>query len=358
MFNRPDTTRRVFEAIRAARPPRLYVAADGPRLDRLNEAAICDEVRAVATAVDWPCEVHTLFRDENLGCGHGVASAINWFLTHEPHGIILEDDCLPHPDFFGFCTELLERYADDERVAMIPGYNPKWSPEQETPAKRVAGTVPDGAPPTPAAPAATPPAAAATPATPSYGFSGYTHVWGWATWRRAWRHFDFSMSFWPSWRDSESWRRAHPTARERAIWRFIFNQTYAGGIDTWDYQWYASAWYRGMLSIAPYTNLISNIGFGPEATHTTRFDPTRANSPSGGILPLVHPSEDEVARAASIPFKDESFGRMVDSVKWSPWLSVRAIAHEFRRSLPRWLGGRPPRNPGSVQDRRLPRFDA
>jgi len=124
VFNRPETTRRVFEAIRAARPERLYVAADGPRSGRPEESARCALVRQIATAVDWPCDVQTRFLDENLGCGRAVTAAIDWFFEHEPAGIILEDDTLPHPDFFGFCGELLDRYATDERIGMIRGFNP------------------------------------------------------------------------------------------------------------------------------------------------------------------------------------------------------------------------------------------
>jgi hypothetical protein len=118
VFNRPDPTRRVFDAIRAARPARLYVAADGPRADRAGEAERCAEVRAMATAVDWPCEVLTLFRDANLGCKRGVAEGIDWFFAHEAEGIILEDDVLPHPSFFAYCATLLERYRTVPRPAM------------------------------------------------------------------------------------------------------------------------------------------------------------------------------------------------------------------------------------------------
>jgi len=115
IFNRPDTTTRVFEAIRAARPERLYVAADGPRMTREGEAERCAEARRIATAVDWPCEVKTLFRETNLGCRAAVSGAITWFFEHEEEGIILEDDCLPDPSFFPYCTELLAHYRDTGR---------------------------------------------------------------------------------------------------------------------------------------------------------------------------------------------------------------------------------------------------
>ena len=123
VFNRPDTTARVFEALRAARPARLYVAADGPRPNREGEAARCDDVRRIATQVDWPCKVTTLFRDRNLGCRIGVSTAIDWFFEHEEEGIVLEDDCLPSTSFFPYCAELLARYRHDERVMCVSGDN-------------------------------------------------------------------------------------------------------------------------------------------------------------------------------------------------------------------------------------------
>ena len=121
VFNRPDTTARVFETIRTAKPPRLYVAADGPRAGRAGEAVLCAKVRQLAMKVDWPCKLYTLFQDTNLGCKIGVSSAINWFFEHEEEGIVLEDDILAQPSFFEYCDEMLDRYRDDTKVSMISG---------------------------------------------------------------------------------------------------------------------------------------------------------------------------------------------------------------------------------------------
>src|SRR5690349_2048344 len=123
VFNRPETTARVFEAIRAAQPPRLYVAADGPRASRIGESERCDLTRRIASAVDWPCDITTLFRAANLGCKNAVSSAISWFFEHEEEGVILEDDCLPDPSFFRYCDELLAHYRDDTRIGLISGNN-------------------------------------------------------------------------------------------------------------------------------------------------------------------------------------------------------------------------------------------
>src|SRR5271165_4717676 len=167
VFNRPETTRRVFETIRAARPPKLYVSADGPRAGRAGEPQRCDEARRIATSVDWPCEVKTLFRDANLGCKMGVSTGISWFFDQEPEGIILEDDIVPLPSFFDYCDELLARYRDDERVAMISGCNPIANDFRVD---------------------------------ESYFFARFCGIWGWASWRRAWRHYDVNISAWPAWR--------------------------------------------------------------------------------------------------------------------------------------------------------------
>ena len=263
VFNRPNTTRRVFEAIRAAHPPRLYVAADGPRANRPGEAARCDEVRRIATAVDWPCEVRTLFRDENLGCKMGVSSAVSWFFENEDEGIILEDDVLPLPSFFDYCDELLERYRYDERVAMISGCN--------LISHRIATRE-------------------------SYFFSRNNHIWGWASWRRAWRHYDVAMKVWPAWRDQGGLANLPGSNRLfEAHWRSIFDATYGGKVDTWDYQWLFTCWSVGALSIFPAKNQISNLGFGPDATHTIISTPDYVveSIPRPLDFPLMHPAHVE-----------------------------------------------------------------
>ncbi len=235
LFNRPDQTAQVFAAIRAARPARLYVAADGPRPDRPGEAERCARARSIATAVDWPCEVRTLFRGSNLGCKLAVSGALDWFFGEEEAGIVLEDDCLPHPDFFRFCNALLERYAGDERVSVITGDNYQRG--------RRRGDA-------------------------SYYFSKYNHVWGWASWRRAWRLYDGDLRFWSEWKGSVAWLNRTPDPVERRYWEGIFDRVVRGEIDTWDYPWTASLWYRGGLTATPNVNLVTNIGFAENATHT------------------------------------------------------------------------------------------
>ena len=255
LFNRPDQTAQVFAAIRAARPSRLYVAADGPRPDRPGEAERCARARAIATAGDWPCEVRTLFRDSNLGCKLAVSGALAWFFGEEEAGIVLEDDCLPHPDFFRFCNELLERYAADERVSVITGDNfqrGRWRGDA------------------------------------SYYFSKYNHCWGWASWRRAWKLYDGELGFWPDWKASAGWREQIPDAAQRRYWGGVFDRVARGEIDSWAYPWTASLWYRGGLTATPNVNLVANIGFGEDATHTKLA--RRHVLPQKALGTIAHPA--------------------------------------------------------------------
>lgn len=259
IFNRPDTTRQVFEAIRSVKPPRLYVAADGPRHGRTGEDATCRQAREITNGVDWDCQVFTLYRAENLGCKYAVSSAIIWFFEHEPEGIILEDDCLPHWSFFKFCDELLMLYREDSRVMAICGANfqrNRWHPLE------------------------------------SYYFSRNTHVWGWASWRRAWCSYDVEMLGWP---DFVSNNKLHDTFPEswapRFFWTKILSDVAAGQVDTWDYQWTYTIWRHGGISILPAINLVKNIGFDADATHTKHAEPWLLEmNAEEMVFPLIHPA--------------------------------------------------------------------
>lgn len=275
VFNRPEVTLQVFEAIRKARPPRLYVAADGPRAGREGEAERCAEVRSIATAVNWPCEVKTLFREKNLGCKRAVSGAISWFFEQEEQGIILEDDCLPNQDFFYFCQELLNRYAADERVWVITGDN------FQNGIKRGEA---------------------------SYYFSRYNHVWGWASWRRAWAKADMEIRFWPEWGASRDWKLFWPDSVTRRYWGKIFDQMHRGVIDTWDYPWTASVWYHGGLTATPSVNLVANIGFGVDATHTTSIDGPLAGMATHTLVSLTHPNMVQQDMVADRYVFDHVFG--------------------------------------------------
>lgn len=257
IFNRPDTTERVFAEIAKARPPKLLVVGDGPRVLRSEEGARVAAARAVIEKVDWPCEVLTNFSDVNLGCKRRVSSGIDWVFNQVDEVIILEDDCLPHPTFFRFCQEMLERYRHDQRIGMISGDNFQFG--------RTYGN-------------------------DSYYFSKYVHVWGWASWRDRWlTSYDVNITRWPQVRDQMRLGDLVLDADEVPYWSAIFERVYQGCIDTWDYQWTFANWVESRLSILPSVNLISNIGFNADATHTTGFT-SLAELPATEIqFPLIHP---------------------------------------------------------------------
>lgn len=259
VFNRPETTRKVFETIRKAQPARLYIAADGPRVNKPDEAARCEEVRKIVSNVGWNCETKTLFREANLGCRSAVNEAISWFFQQELEGIILEDDCLPDPSFFRYCDELLETYRDDSRIVQISGDNFQRGNKRTS---------------------------------DSYYFSRYNHIWGWATWRRAWKDYDKDMSKWGRAKEDRLlYRIGNGQKSFENFWNRRFELVARRSIDTWDYAWTFSCWVQGGLTIIPEVNLVENIGFGEGATHTGGRASGKNAPPSAFKIcfPLRHP---------------------------------------------------------------------
>lgn len=258
VFNRPAETERVFGEIRKARPIQLLIIADGPRVDHADDGALCAEVRRIVEQVDWPCEVLKNYSDKNLGCGVRPATGITWVFEQVEEAIILEDDCLPHPTFFRYCQELLERYRDDERIMHIAGNNSLVRSNK--------GEY-------------------------SYYFSMFPHCWGWATWRRAWQYFDFDMKLFPE-VTAESWLDCvFPDKSASKFWLKKFKEVFGPHkIHIWDYQWTFACWTCSGLSILSNKNLISNIGFGAEATHTKDVNSRFALMPVTPMeFPLSHP---------------------------------------------------------------------
>jgi hypothetical protein len=244
VFNRPDTTRQVFEAIRKAKPSRLYVAADGPREGKLGEVERVDEVRTIATGVDWPCEVKTLFRDKNLGCKYAVSGAITWFFEQEEHGIILEDDCLPSPSFFKFCEIMLDKYRENKSVWMINGFNPRQPGISSS----------------------------------EYFMSQNPSVWGWASWRDRWMHYAVDMDY----SRKELYRSTGLKLPDYVIRYYdsAFYDTASGKIDTWDYQLSFLILKNNGHVIKSFANLINNIGV--YGVHSNSSDHNH-NVPIGSI---------------------------------------------------------------------------
>jgi hypothetical protein len=256
IFNRPDTTQQVFDEIRKAQPPQLFVAADGPRKNQVADYELCKKTREIIHQVDWDCKVFTRFQDENLGCRHAVSSAITWFFSNVEEGIILEDDCIPDQSFFRFCQDLLEKYRDDERIMMVSGNNFQFGKRRTN---------------------------------YSYYFSKYFHIWGWATWKRAWNYYDVDMKSWPKIKDGRWLKDILKDKNAEKFWEKIFENTFRGTINTWDFQWVFSCWIQNGLAILPNVNLVKNIGFDGNATHTKGKNKLANLSVNSIHFPLKNP---------------------------------------------------------------------
>jgi hypothetical protein len=290
IFNRPDLTEITFQAIAQARPSKLLIVADGPRPNRPGESEKCAATRKIIERVNWDCEVLKNFSEVNLGCKKRVSSGITWAFEQVEEAIILEDDCVPDPSFFPFCDELLKKYRDNASVMAISG-----------------GSFWGNNPPT----------------KESYYFNRMPFIWGWASWRRAWKHYDIEMKNWPQFRDSARLEELLPSWAGRLHYRKNLNRTFEGRVDTWDYQWTYSIWNADGICIAPTRNLIQNIGFGPDATHTIHDDPENTPPSQSMPFPLVHP-----AKVSADPKIDQ------------PWLDRRyAISAKVKRRVRSLLKG-------------------
>jgi hypothetical protein len=292
VFNRPEKTARIFETIRNARPKRLYVAADGPRSDRPGEARDCTATRAVIETVDWECTVNTLFRDTNLGCRNAVTEGITWFFDQEPEGIVIEDDIELHPSFFSFASEMLTRFRNDTRVMSITACN------MQPPEKTYAA---------------------------SYYFSAYNHVWGWASWARAWKLYDRTLEDLDSPECTAAIEAMCPVPGGVSYWKRALHGVRTGQIDTWDYSWLYTQWkFRG-VTVTPSVNMMRNIGFDASGTHTRDPNSYEASLRAFPLsFPLRHP--DSVSRDADA---DAHVSQNVFGIRPTPFL----------RRLNRWRKG-------------------
>jgi hypothetical protein len=275
IFNRLDTTKQVFEMIRKATPQKLYIASDGYRINRENEKENVEAVREyVLKSINWDCEIKTLFREANLGCGKAVSGAISWFFENEEMGIILEDDCLPSMSFFPYCKNLLEYYKNDTHVYHIAGYNPLIY----------------------------------TKTTYSYYFARIQHCWGWASWRRAWKHYSFDSKELNNFIEKRKLNKIFTRDIDRNYFINIFKKMEKHEIDTWDYQWTYTILNNNGICINPAKNLITNIGFGEGATHTTDNALELNNQQRFEIDTLLHPKKIKVNNNIINKINKEIFG--------------------------------------------------
>ena len=240
IFNRPDVTAKVFDVIRQVRPVKLFLIADGPRSEVPEDVELCRAARTVVENVDWPCELHKNYSDVNLGCGKRPATGISWLFEHVEKAIILEDDCLPHPSFFLYCEELLCKYQDDQRIMHIAGNNRGFSQDRSG---------------------------------YSYYYSLLPYCWGWATWRRAWKYYDFDFQGLAEVINGELFNNLLQDRKAAKYWRQRFcDLKRSSREDIWDFQWTFACWLNNGLAIVPNENLVRNIGFGEDATHTKEAD--------------------------------------------------------------------------------------
>jgi hypothetical protein len=257
IFNRPDLTLQLLDALAQVKPTRIYIISDGPRANKANEFLLVQEARnLVDRRIDWPCVIKKNYSNENLGCGRRVSSGINWVFENEEEAIILEDDCIPVISFFEFCEEMLERYRYNMRVMHIGGANLGAKPRMKN---------------------------------DSYFFSKYPLIWGWATWRRAWAKYDFSASAWSNSATKNFIRDWAFDEKEAIFWAKALDSVYCKKIDTWDYQWALACWINEGLSVTPKKNLIVNHGFRGDATHTKGALRGHKNIGEPMSLPYQHP---------------------------------------------------------------------
>ena len=303
IFNRPSITKQSFAVLKEQKPLELFIIADGPRSEHPNDKKNCAKVRKIVEQIDWPCKVHRDYAEINLGLKKRISSGLNWVFENVEKAIVLEDDCIAHPDFFHFCDNLLDYYADNNKVSVITGNNfqkGQWRGDA------------------------------------SYYFSKYNHCWGWATWRRAWKHYQGDIPFWPEWINKKSWFNLFPDKIERHYWEMVFKRVHEGKIDTWDYSWTASTWYKGGLTATPNVNLVSNIGFGDGATHTKSKNSKLSNIPTMKLGHITHPKQVIIDKVADRFAFDNVFGGKYQRFPFN-WLifPYRVFNYIFRKIITR-----------------------
>lgn len=274
-YRRASTTSQVIDSLRPLRPKALYFAANGPNPANPEDARLCAEVREVVAKIDWECDIHRLFRTEHLSAKESISGAISWFFENVEEGIILEDDCICDPSFFRLSEELLSRYRDNSGVMQIGATN--FAPHL---------AVAD-----------------------SYSFSGYAYIWGWATWRRAWNHFDLGMTSFDERTVRNVLARRFARWTDRRYWFALHRYLKSGNLDTWDGQWNFAVFREGGLCVVPRVNLVKNIGFGSQSTNTTSAGAPLADMGVGSLdFPLQHPAKMTIDARADDWVGDHVFG--------------------------------------------------
>jgi hypothetical protein len=300
IFNRPNHTQKSFDVLRKNKIKTLFIIADGPRDNNQIELEKCNEVRAIVSKIDWPCKVYLNYSDTNLGLKKRISTGLNWVFKHVEKAIILEDDCIPNNDFFYYCEMLLEKYKDNSKIWVITGNN------FQDGIKRGEET---------------------------YYFSKYPHIWGWATWKRAWDYYDGELTFFRKWIKSSDWYEKMPDKVEREYWESILSKVIIGEINTWDYAWNACVWYHGGLTATPSKNLVSNIGFGKEGTNTLETESIYSNMKTETLGEIKHPQEIIINRAADKYTFENNYGGKNYRQPRKTILKIRKLLGRIYRKL-------------------------
>lgn len=264
IFNRPDKVKRLINSLREVKPAKVYVSADGPRDAVPTDSSRCALARDVIGQIDWPCEVVTNFHERNTGADFGPEKALNWFFNNVDEGIVLEDDCIAHPDFFRFAKEMLDKYRDNNQVMMISGNNFQNG--------IIRG---DG----------------------SYYFSKYPSTWGWASWKRAWKYYDTKTSDYREFINKNKLGDICQSRVEKKYWTRFFDKINRGELKHWDIKWIFAIWNNDGVSITPNVNLVQNVGFGKDATHTFKHDDAMVVKTSS-VGEIIHPSNITINKEA------------------------------------------------------------
>lgn len=261
IFNRPETTEIVWQAIKKQKPSKLFIAADGPRRNKSGEKERCQQTRKITEKIDWPCQVKRLYRSKNLGCKKAVSGGIDWFFSQVEEGIILEDDCLPDQSFFKYCSTLLDKHKDSKEIMHIGGNNFQEDRNRKD----------------------------------SYYFSKYSHIWGWATWKRAWKLYSVNID---NWREQRKKIFNNTSTLEKIFWSTNFQAVVRESVNTWDYQWQYAIWLNQGICISPSKNLVVNLGVGEDSTHTKTVNDAIGSIKKESLKKIRHPKKISINRQA------------------------------------------------------------
>lgn len=292
-FNRPNLTKNIIQTIRNYSPSKFYFAVDGPRENKPSDIEKIANVQSLIKYIDWDCEVLTRFSSTNLGCRNAVSSSISWFFEKEEMGIILEDDIVPDPSFFLFCEELLYKYKDNEKIGMISANNFSFGKNEIN---------------------------------KSYYFSIYSHIWGWASWRRSWQGYDVDMKDYISFKENKILESILEDKDEILFWYNMFDNVALKGFNTWDYQWVYHNMKNNRLNIMPSVNLIENLGFGQDASHTHEAGVYKNLKKEKLKFPLLHPIEIKQ------DIKSDAYSKKLLNLQGNPF-SLMSIFRKIKKKI-------------------------